>query len=415
MNDKLYVHQLFDTTSSTFSYLLIDPETGEAAIIDPVLENYKRDLSLINELDLQLKYCIETHVHADHVTGSSLIREDLGSKIITPIGANTDCNIEIQDHEQIYLGKKFIEALSTPGHTDHHMSYYGSGYILTGDALFIRACGRTDFQNGDPAQLYDSVTKILFTLPGETIILPGHDYRGFTRSTIAEESKYNPRFKNKTKDQFIELMTHLNLALPQKMIQAYPNNLRCGNYLPIIGKLYPYFQDARNILQLGSVSGFDCIYMALYFPDAMCQIATRKNNLPTINTFIASEKPKNVRTPIDIDYSKENWPLETNFDAAISFGIFYDLSENEINSLFKNLYKHLKINGNYCAYEPLKTNQHFASDSIEVLENILKKQNPHSKIWDIEEINKIAMKNNFKLVTQDALYGGYFMLTWEKH
>ena len=222
--------QLFDNESSTYTYLIAAPETREAVLVDPVLEQVERDLQLVRELNLVLKFCLETHIHADHITGTGRLRELTGCQGILPLKAQASCADRfIRDREIINLGKIEIKAYETPGHTDSHMAYLvDDNCILTGDALFIRGCGRTDFQSGDPGTLYDSVTKKLFTLPDETLVYPAHDYRGHTVSTIGEEKKWNPRFVGRSRDNFIKLMNNLNLQTPKKMMEAVPANQSCG-------------------------------------------------------------------------------------------------------------------------------------------------------------------------------------------
>ena len=228
--------QLYDNESSTYTYLIADLGLKEAILVDPVLEQVKRDVRLLNELDLSLRYCIETHVHADHITGANKLRDLTGCLSIVPANAHVDCsNRYIQDEEDLELGSIFIEAIATPGHTDSHMAYLINGTrILTGDALFIRGCGRTDFQSGNPGKLYDSVTTRLFTLPEETLVYPGHDYQGHTVSTIGEEKRWNPRFAGRDRSSFIQLMNNLHLPHPQRMMEAVPANEHCGRTLAVI-------------------------------------------------------------------------------------------------------------------------------------------------------------------------------------
>ena len=222
--------QLFDKESSTYTYLVADSETREAILVDPVLEQVERDLQLLRELNLTLKFCLETHIHADHITGTGRLRQLTGCQVILPVDAQANCaDIFIKDGEVITLGNIEIKALATPGHTDSHMAYLVNGNrILTGDALFIRGCGRTDFQNGNPGALYDSVTQKLFTLPDETLVYPAHDYRGHTVSTVGEERNMNTRFVRRSRNDFIKLMNNLDLEMPKKMMEAVPANQNCG-------------------------------------------------------------------------------------------------------------------------------------------------------------------------------------------
>ena len=228
--------QLYDSESSTYTYLLADLELKEAILVDPVLEQVKRDLKLIRELGLNLRYCLETHIHADHITGTGKLRELTGCLGIVPANANADCaDRHIQDEEDLELGSIVVEAIATPGHTDSHMAYLVNGErVLTGDALFIRGCGRTDFQSGDPGTLFNSVTTRLFTLPDTTLVYPAHDYRGHTVSTIREEKSCNPRFVGRDRDNFIQFMNNLNLPDPKKMMEAVPANEQCGRKLAAV-------------------------------------------------------------------------------------------------------------------------------------------------------------------------------------
>lgn len=222
--------QLFDQETWTYTYLIADPETKEAVLVDPVLEKVERDYQLIRELGLTLKYCLETHVHADHITGTGKFRELTGCHGVVPEKANVVCaDQKISDGEILTIGKVQIKAISTPGHTDCHFAYLvNNSHLLTGDALFIRGCGRTDFQSGDAGTLYDSITEKLFTLSDDTLVYPGHDYRGHSVSTIGEEKQFNPRLSGKDRPTFIEIMNNLNLPDPTKIMEAVPANRECG-------------------------------------------------------------------------------------------------------------------------------------------------------------------------------------------
>lgn len=222
--------QLFDATTSTYTYLIADPQTQEALLVDPVLEQVDRDRKLLTELGLTLKYCLETHIHADHITGTAQLRESTGCQGIVPENAHAACADRLIRHgEVLHMGGVSVEAIATPGHTDSHMAYLINGtHLLTGDTLFIRGCGRTDFQSGDAGTLYDSVTKRLFTLPDATLVYPGHDYRGHTVSTIAEEKQWNPRFVGRDRENFMQFMASLDLPNPKKIMEAVPANERCG-------------------------------------------------------------------------------------------------------------------------------------------------------------------------------------------
>lgn len=223
--------QLFDPESSTYTYLLADVDSREAVLIDPVRGQIERDLALIRELDLKLKYTLETHVHADHVTSSGVMRQLTGSQSVLSRHAQTGCNdISVSHGNTLNFGKHHLRVLETPGHTDSCVSYYDEEgqRVFTGDTLLIRGCGRTDFQQGDAHKLYTSITQHLFTLPAHTLVYPGHDYKGRTSSTIAEEQRHNPRLAGKSEEEFVALMGDLQLAPPKQIAEAVPANLACG-------------------------------------------------------------------------------------------------------------------------------------------------------------------------------------------
>ena len=225
--------QLFDKESSTYTYLIADTQIELAILVDPVLEQVERDHKLLRELGLTLKFCLETHIHADHITGTGKLRELTGCQGIVPINAQANCaDRYIKEDEILTLGKVEIKAVETLGHTDSHMAYLvDRDRILTGDAIFVRGCGRTDFQSGDPGLLYDSVTKKLFTLADETLVYPAHDYRGHTVSTIGEEKRFNPRFLGRDRAEFIRFMNSRKLPEPKKMMEAVPANETCGKVI----------------------------------------------------------------------------------------------------------------------------------------------------------------------------------------
>ncbi|NJL47516.1 MAG: MBL fold metallo-hydrolase [Leptolyngbyaceae cyanobacterium SM2_5_2] len=222
--------QLFDRDTSTYTYLIADPASSEAVLVDPVVEQVERDLKLLQELGLTLRYCLETHVHADHITGTAQLRTATGCLGVVPAGAQVDCaDLALHHGETLQIGAVTVQAIATPGHTDSHMAYLVNGtHLLTGDALLIRGCGRTDFQSGDAGTLFDSVTQQIWTLPDATLIYPGHDYRGHTVSSVAEEKRWNPRFVGRNSEEFIQFMDSLDLPNPQKIMEALPANEQCG-------------------------------------------------------------------------------------------------------------------------------------------------------------------------------------------
>lgn len=224
----MLLRQLFDKESSTYTYLVADPATKEAALIDPVAEQVDRDLQLVQELGLNLKYALDTHVHADHVTGSGLLRERTGARTVASNKGAECVDLRLAHGDRLPLGRYEIEVLETPGHTDDSVSYLVDDQVFTGDALFVRGTGRTDFQNGDPEALYRSLTEVLFALPEQTVVWPGHDYRGHTVTTIGEEKRHNPRVSGKSRAQFVEIMNDLGLPRPRKIDEAVPANRECG-------------------------------------------------------------------------------------------------------------------------------------------------------------------------------------------
>lgn len=229
MSDHIF-SQLFESESSTYTYIIADAVTKEAAIIDPVIETIERDLKLISELGLKLKYILDTHVHADHITAAGEIRNRTGAKSCLSSAAGVDCiDISLQDGQELFLGDKKIKALSTPGHTNSCMSFFFEDKVFTGDALLIRGNGRTDFQQGSASALYESIHRKLFSLPASTAVYPGHDYKGQTASTIGMEIKFNPRLgEGHSKEEFIQTMSQLKLGDPKKIHEALPANMACG-------------------------------------------------------------------------------------------------------------------------------------------------------------------------------------------
>jgi sulfur dioxygenase len=224
--------QLFDQQSSTYTYLLADSLTREAVLIDPVFEHARRDAALIGELGVKLLCTLETHVHADHVTGASLLKRRLGSKVVLSKASGAEgADRTLVDGDLVAFGKHRLQARATPGHTAGCMSYVldDQSRAFTGDALLIRGCGRTDFQQGSATLLFHSVRAQIFTLPDDCQLYPGHDYRGLTCSSVGEEKKYNPRLAQAIGEgDFVGYMTNLGLAHPKLIDVAVPANLRCG-------------------------------------------------------------------------------------------------------------------------------------------------------------------------------------------
>ena len=224
------VRQLFDPGSSTYSYLLWEPASREAVLIDPVQDQITRDLRLIRKHGLLLRYTLETHVHTDHITGSGLLRRALNSLVLVHENSRSKCaDILLKDGDRIPIGTSKIRVLHTPGHTDSDVSYYVAGMVFTGKALLIRDCGRTHYRSSDAGALYDSITERLFRLPDNTLIYPGHDSEGRSFSTVGEEKTHNPRVGNgMSRDRFIAITRNLQPELPSRIHEALPSNVRCG-------------------------------------------------------------------------------------------------------------------------------------------------------------------------------------------
>ncbi len=226
--------QLFDQDTWTYTYLLADAESREAVIIDSVREKVERDAQVIRELGLTLKVALETHVHADHVTGSGQLRELFGARTLVSDVSGAECaDIKAREGDRVAFGHHEVEVLSTPGHTDGCLTFVvrdgDKTMAFSGDALLVRGCGRTDFQQGSAATLYRSVRDKIFALPDDTLIYPGHDYRGHTVTTVDEERNHNPRLKREiTEEAFVQIMDNLNLPNPRLMDVAVPANLSCG-------------------------------------------------------------------------------------------------------------------------------------------------------------------------------------------
>ncbi|MFC3050782.1 MBL fold metallo-hydrolase [Kordiimonas pumila] len=229
----LIFRQLFDEESYTYTYLLADSRVGEAIFIDPVKSKIEQYIQILADLSLTLKYAVDTHVHADHVTALGDLRERLHCTSVIGAATKADCvDYKIKDGESLSFGAYSLVAIATPGHTDDSYSFFldvsGEKMVFTGDTLLIRGTGRTDFQNGDARMQYSSLTKKLLTLPPDTWVYPAHDYKGWTRSTIAEEKAHNPRLQVKNMAEYVALMDSLKLLNPKFMDVAVPANLACG-------------------------------------------------------------------------------------------------------------------------------------------------------------------------------------------
>jgi glyoxylase-like metal-dependent hydrolase (beta-lactamase superfamily II)/rhodanese-related sulfurtransferase len=229
----MFFKQLFDPISSTYTYLIADDASHEAVLIDPVIEQVERDLQVLREHGLVLKHVLETHVHADHITASLALKQATGSQTVVP----NDCMAQgydrmVGDNDVILFGQQEILVIATPGHTAGSVSYFWRDRVFTGDTLLIGGCGRTDFQNGSAAALWNSITQKLFTLDDQVLVYPGHDYKGRRVSSIGEEKQFNTRLAGKSEREFIDTMNNLNLPLPKRIHEAVPANLLGGAALP---------------------------------------------------------------------------------------------------------------------------------------------------------------------------------------
>ena len=221
--------QLFDKTSSTYTYLLATYRGGQAVIVDPVQDNIDLYCRLIEELNLSLQYAMDTHTHADHITATGQLRQETGCQIAG--GAQSKANsidVKLEDGDDVVVGNLKLTAWYTPGHTDDSFCYVMPDRIFTGDTLLIRKTGRTDFQSGSAEQEYHSIFDKILTLPDDTLVYPGHDYDGMTVSSVWEEKKYNPRLQVTNVSEYKTIMNNLNLPKPKLIDEAVPANLKCG-------------------------------------------------------------------------------------------------------------------------------------------------------------------------------------------
>lgn len=258
MHDNLLFKQLYDQTSGTYTYLLADKVSGQAVIIDSVFEQHNRDYSLIQELDLSLVACLETHCHADHVTGAWLLKHRTNCQIAASADSGIDpLDRSVSQDDEIEFGSFTLRVIATPGHTDGCVSYLlnDRSMVFTGDTLLIRGCGRTDFQQGSANKLYHSIKEILFALPDDCIMFPAHDYAGRTSSTIGEEKRHNPRIGGQANEtDFIGFMENMNLPHPKQLDIAVPANLKAGkpddDELPRIPSWAPVTTTYSGVLEV---------------------------------------------------------------------------------------------------------------------------------------------------------------------
>ena len=221
--------QLFDLASSTYTYVLFDPISRDALIIDPVDEQIERDLATLKQHGLKLLWTVETHAHADHITSAGLLAEHAGARTAAPAGCGIHtAAMQLSDGDTLSFGAETLKALLTPGHTSGSMSFLWRDHLFSGDTLLINGCGRTDFQSGSAEAMYHSLTQILFALPDATTVWPGHDYQGRTQSSIGQEKAHNARVAGKSLQEFMAIMDALNLPKPKRIEEAVPANLTSG-------------------------------------------------------------------------------------------------------------------------------------------------------------------------------------------
>ena len=278
--------QLFDSVSGTYSYLLASRAGGEALIIDPVLEKVDRYLQLIRELDLRLVKAVDTHLHADHITGLGALRDR--THCITVMGENTKADVvsmRLAEGDKLTIEGLSMDVLYTPGHTDDSYSFLMRDRVFTGDTLLIRGTGRTDFQNGDARAQYESLFGKLLRLPDETMVFPAHDYKGDTVSTIGEEKRYNPRLQVRSIEEYVELMGNLKLPNPKMMDVAIPANMHVGLRQAELEKEGRALSAVEAIRTLGR-------------PDVLLvdlRAATARSSSPMSNVWCASAPAKRAK------------------------------------------------------------------------------------------------------------------------
>ncbi len=287
----MFFKQLFDSGSSTLTYLIADDASHEAVLIDPVIEQVERDVRLLREHGLKLKYTLETHVHADHVTAAHALSQATGAQS----AVSRDCNAQgydrlLQDGDVILFGHEEILVIATPGHTPGSVSYLWRDRIFTGDTLLIGGCGRTDFQNGSAEALWHSITEKLFKLDEQTLVYPAHDYKGRRVSSVGEEKRFNARVAGKTREEFLSVMNNLNLPMPARIQEAVPANLEGGAGQPAVAGARE--QWAAPVVSVQSVS-------AKQLAEALGAPGTHLVDVRTPEEFSALKIAGSVNVPLD--------------------------------------------------------------------------------------------------------------------
>jgi glyoxylase-like metal-dependent hydrolase (beta-lactamase superfamily II)/rhodanese-related sulfurtransferase len=288
----MFFKQLFDPASSTLTYLIADDTAHEAVLIDPVIDQVEREVRLLREHGLKLKYTLETHVHADHVTAAHALKQATGAHT----AVSRDCNAQgydklLQDGDVILFGHEEILAIATPGHTPGSTSYLWRDRVFTGDTLLIGGCGRTDFQNGSAAALWTSITETLFALDEQTLVYPAHDYKGRRVSSIGEEQRFNARVAGKTREEFLSIMNNLNLPMPSRIQEAVPANLEGGAGQPAVQSA-PRQWAALERVAIQNVS-------ARQLAEAMASAEVRLLDVRTPKEFEAVRIAGSINVPMD--------------------------------------------------------------------------------------------------------------------
>lgn len=408
MSNPLF-RQLFDPSTSTYSYLLADLDLGEAILLDSVWENYERDAQLIEQLGLKLKFTLETHIHADHVTGSDRLKKKFQCQSYVPACEALGADRYIKEGESVQLGAIELKAIHTPGHTDHHMSYLMGNKVFTGDALMINACGRTDFQSGDAGQLFDSVTQKLFLLDEDYSVFPAHDYNGFTESTIGEQKAFNPRFSGKTRDEFIEFMENLKLSLPQRMLFSVPKNMLCGSQDALSDLLVKHIQSTDAVLNLGHNTPYDTVALAKRIPCDLWQIVTFDEHANQMNEWITALKLERVPSVKTVS-SFSTMQFKNEFDVIFAEALFDKLSEAECIRALEHMTQALKEDGKVILHG------HFAQGSEpinQVLDHILRGMNDQFGLKSFSQINQWFKEHGYQQLQQESIGAGYEVGVWQ--
>ena len=400
--------QLFDPQTSTYSYLLADLDLGEALLLDSVWENHERDAQLIEQLGLKLRFTLETHIHADHVTGSDRLKKKFQCQSFMPKSEALFADKYIKDGETIKLGSIELKAIHTPGHTDHHMSYLMQDKVFTGDALMINACGRTDFQSGDAGQLFDSVTQKLFTLDEDISVFPAHDYHGLTQSTVGEQKAFNPRFSGRTKEEFVELMGNLKLSLPQRMLFSVPKNMLCANQDALADALVKHLGSKAKVLNLGFATPYDTVGLAKRVPNVW-QIVVFDEHQKAMNDWIETLKLKRV-PPVKTVPAFSAMQFKNEFNAVFAEDLFHKMSESECVRTLEHITQALKEGGLVLLHG------HFSDGSEPinaVLHQILNGMDDRFGLKSFTQVNEWFEGHGYKKLAREPMGAGYELGIWQ--